>query len=302
MPSGWPSAIAPPLTLTRSGSMPSSRTTASALRRERLVQLDQVDVGDRDAGALEQLAHRRDRADAHHPRVDAGDGAADGTAPAASAPSSRALSSLAITSAAAPSFIPLELPAVTLPPLRKAGLQRRQRLGGRVRPRMLVARRARRPRTSSSANRPAASACRPAALRAQRERVLVLARHAAALGHVLAGLAHDSRAGTSPPGAGSGSASRASCRRPCGAPRSNARAGLGIDERRPRHRLDAAGDEQVAVAGDHRVAGARRPPRGPTRTAGSAVTPATDCGKPASSTAMRATSRLSSPAWLAQPR
>ena len=32
------------------------------------------------------------------------------------------------------------------------------------------------------------------------------------------------------------------------------------------------------------------------------VTPATDCGSPASSTAIRATSRLSSPAWLAQPR
>src|ERR1700712_2160417 len=32
------------------------------------------------------------------------------------------------------------------------------------------------------------------------------------------------------------------------------------------------------------------------------VTPATDCGSPASSAAMRATLRLSSPAWLAQPR
>ena len=32
------------------------------------------------------------------------------------------------------------------------------------------------------------------------------------------------------------------------------------------------------------------------------VTPATDCGRPASSAAMRATLRLSSPAWLAQPK
>ncbi len=32
------------------------------------------------------------------------------------------------------------------------------------------------------------------------------------------------------------------------------------------------------------------------------VTPGTDCGNPASSTAIRATSRLSSPAWLAHPR
>ena len=47
-----------------------------ALRRERLVQLDQVDVADRDAGALEQLSHRRDRPDAHHARINAGGGAA----------------------------------------------------------------------------------------------------------------------------------------------------------------------------------------------------------------------------------
>ena len=32
------------------------------------------------------------------------------------------------------------------------------------------------------------------------------------------------------------------------------------------------------------------------------VTPATDSGRPASSAAMRATLRLSSPAWLAQPK
>ena len=32
------------------------------------------------------------------------------------------------------------------------------------------------------------------------------------------------------------------------------------------------------------------------------VVPDTDCGSPASSSAMRATLRLSSPAWLAQPR
>ena len=32
------------------------------------------------------------------------------------------------------------------------------------------------------------------------------------------------------------------------------------------------------------------------------VTPATSCGSPASSAAIRATLRLSSPAWLAQPR
>ena len=38
------------------------------LRREGFVQLDEVDVADRDAGAREQLLHRRHRADAHHAR------------------------------------------------------------------------------------------------------------------------------------------------------------------------------------------------------------------------------------------
>ena len=39
-------------------------------------------------------------------------------------------------------------------------------------------------------------------------------------------------------------------------PRGNARSGFGDDERRAGHRLDAAGHEQVAVAGGDRVAGA----------------------------------------------
>src|SRR5205085_10486625 len=48
-----------------------------ALRSERLVQLDEIDLIERDAGALQQLAHGRDRADAHQAWVDAGDGATD---------------------------------------------------------------------------------------------------------------------------------------------------------------------------------------------------------------------------------
>ena len=45
MPIGWPSAIAPPLTLTIAGSMPRSRGGLDAHRGERLVDLDQVEVG-----------------------------------------------------------------------------------------------------------------------------------------------------------------------------------------------------------------------------------------------------------------
>jgi len=45
------------------------------LRRERLVQLDQVEIGDLEAGAGEELSHRGDGPDPHHARIDAADGA-----------------------------------------------------------------------------------------------------------------------------------------------------------------------------------------------------------------------------------
>src|SRR5262249_22210676 len=47
-----------------------------ALRRERLVQLDEVELARVDPCTLEQLAHGRHRPDAHHTRVDTGGGAA----------------------------------------------------------------------------------------------------------------------------------------------------------------------------------------------------------------------------------
>ena len=69
-PSGCPSAIAPPLTFTRSMSGPSSRRHAATTERERLVDLDQVDVVHRHPVALEQLPRRGDRAGQHDHRVD----------------------------------------------------------------------------------------------------------------------------------------------------------------------------------------------------------------------------------------
>ena len=51
-PSGWPSAIAPPLTFTRSRSAPVSCCQARTHRGERLVDLDQVDVVQGEPGAL----------------------------------------------------------------------------------------------------------------------------------------------------------------------------------------------------------------------------------------------------------
>ena len=64
-PSGWPSAIAPPLTFTFAGSSPSCLDHRQRLRREGLVQLDEVDLVERQAGQLERLGDRVHRADAH---------------------------------------------------------------------------------------------------------------------------------------------------------------------------------------------------------------------------------------------
>src|SRR5207253_8990495 len=47
------------------------------LGRERLVQLDEVEIGDLELRSRERLPHRGDRPDAHDPRVDARDGARD---------------------------------------------------------------------------------------------------------------------------------------------------------------------------------------------------------------------------------
>ena len=70
-PSGWPSAIAPPLTFTRSMSGSSSRCHASTTGANASLTSNEVDVADRHAVALEQLARGRDRAREHHHRVDA---------------------------------------------------------------------------------------------------------------------------------------------------------------------------------------------------------------------------------------
>ena len=99
----------------------------------------------------------------------------------------------------------------------------------------------------------------PAPVGAQRERVLVLAAHAVALGDVLARLAHalEREHGLH------GRVREAPAERRVVEHAVAAREGalrLGGHERRPAHRLDAAGDEEVAVAREHRVA--RRRDRG----------------------------------------
>ncbi len=58
MPIGWPSAIAPPLTLTIAGSTPSWFVDGDADRRERLVDFDQVEVGDGHVRLAERVVDR----------------------------------------------------------------------------------------------------------------------------------------------------------------------------------------------------------------------------------------------------
>jgi len=119
-PIGWPSAIAPPLTLIFDVSQPISLVHRAGLRRERLVDLHQVQVGGLPAGLLERTARRRHRSHAHDLRVDAA--GSEGLDPRQRlSPSAFAFASDITMTAAAPSLIPEALPAVTLPSLSNAG-------------------------------------------------------------------------------------------------------------------------------------------------------------------------------------
>ena len=122
-PSGWPIAIAPPRGLTFSGSSSGQPAQAGErLRRERLVELDGVDVAPADA--------RPARAPCWPPRPGAMPKTSGSTPCAAretirasgSTPSARAGRLVADSSAAAPSLSGEVLPAVTVPPATNAGL------------------------------------------------------------------------------------------------------------------------------------------------------------------------------------
>ena len=219
-------------------------------------------------------------------------------APSGSAPSSFAFSSLATTSAAAPSLIPLELPAVTVPSLRNAGFSARKLVGVGVGPRMLVARQLA-DRHELVGEAPLRVGRRPALLRLERERVLVLARDLPALGDVLARLPIDSSGNISSM-RGLGNRQPSVVSQIVWLPRGNARSGFAItsgarliDSTPPATKRSPS----PAATAWHAPTTADSPDAQSRLT----VTPATDSGSPARSAAMRATFRLSSPAWLAQP-
>ena len=215
---------------------------------------------DGDPGALEELPHRGHRADPHHPRVDSGNRATDERAERLDA--ERLGAFLARDHERRGAVVdPARVPGSDRSALAEDGLQRRHLLGARVGPRMLVASHA-----------------------LDRDDLLVEAAGLVGGGPALAAIAArtrpaprgsprsarrrsrrsrpSTRAGTSPPCADSGSASRASCPTPSGH-RAEV-VGLGHHERRAAHGLDSAGDEEVAVTGRDRVRGRddRREPGG----------------------------------------
>ena len=80
-PSGWPSAMAPPLTLTRLVRHVQVAQELQHDRGEGLVHLEQVDVVDGQAGLGQRLAGRRRRAGEHDRRLGADDAGGDDARP-----------------------------------------------------------------------------------------------------------------------------------------------------------------------------------------------------------------------------
>ena len=299
MPSGWPIAIAPPLTFTRSRVEAELADHGEALRRERLVQLDEVEVGRSPIPSRSSSLRTAGTGPMPITRGSTPATALADEAPSGSAPSSRARSSLAITSAAAPSLIPLELPAVTVPPARKAGFSDAELLGASCpgadarRARGRRRRRARRRRSARAAQR----CCDSSANASWSSRETL-----PALGDVLARLAHRLEREHRLAAAGSGTASRASCRRRSG--RRAGRPGRASPCTSGARLIDSTPPATKRSPSPAATAWHGRDDRGEAGGAEpvDASRPATDSGSPASSAAMRATLRLSSPAWFAQPR
>ena len=112
-------AIAPPLTLSLSSSRSERARAGHHLRAERLVDLEAVDVGELQAGALEHRLDRRHRADAHDLRRHADRRARDDARERRLAVLASRSPPRPTSAAAAPSTIAEELPPVCTPP--KAG-------------------------------------------------------------------------------------------------------------------------------------------------------------------------------------
>ncbi len=222
-----------------------------ALRGEGLVELDEVERARIDSRASQELSHRGDRADPHHARIDARDGRGDEGAQGLDPELVRLRLAReherrgAVVDAAG--VAGRDGAART-----KRRLQPGERLGRRRRPGMLV--------HAHLADGdelvlepPRLLRGRPPLLRADCERVLILARDPVALGDVLTRLAHRlEREHLLQAWVGEAPAERRVPDRLV--PPGERRVGLAQDERRAAHRLDAARDGDLRVAGQDRVA------------------------------------------------
>ena len=120
-PNGWPRAIAPPCTLTRSRSSPRSSTEASTWTANASLisarSMSEIDKPARDRASCVAATGPRPMISGLRPVAAVLTIRASGVRP-----SSAALVSLMITTAAAPSLRGQQLPAVTVPSSRKTGL------------------------------------------------------------------------------------------------------------------------------------------------------------------------------------
>ena len=213
------------------------------------------------------------------------------------------------TQAPAPSLMPELLPAVTDAALAEGGLEARQGLEAGVGARVLVAvdddrlalRLGHRHRHDLVGEATGLDGRHGALLRDEREGVLVLAADRPAARPRSRRSRPSSRGGASRPGAGWRSASRGSCRpsRACRARRAPPALAMTygarvIDSTPPATKTSPS---PTMIAWAAALIACRPEPHSRLT-----VWPATSTGSPASSAAMRATLRLSSPAWLAQPR
>ena len=225
-------------------------------------------------------------------------------------PSSRARSASTSRTAEAPSLMPELLPAVTVPP--SAGTP----AAASRAPRAVESARGCSSRSTTTGSpfrcgtldrhdlvvEPAGLDGRDGPLLAlERERVLALARDAPALGDVLGGLAHrvrvvalgQARVDEAPAEGRVDQLARRRGRRP--PPALSRTYGARVIDSTPPPMNTSPSPTAIACAAEL-IACSPEPHSRLT------VSPPTSTGKPARSSAIRATSRLSSPAWLAQPR
>ncbi len=127
-PIGWPSPIATAVRIGPLRGRSKFPHDGQRLRGERLVHLDHIQIIHAHARAVQHRAHRRHRAHAHDRGARRRQRHRRRGAQRAMPVAARRTRRSASTTAAAASLIPAALPAVTVPPSAKTGLQLCQRL------------------------------------------------------------------------------------------------------------------------------------------------------------------------------